>query len=127
MRFLGIDFGTKKVGLALSDEEGRVAFPLVTLGAGSNLVPTVANLVKEKHVHAVVLGESKDFKGRDNPVMQKAHIFKGELEAATDVPVYFETETFTSQEAKRIQGDVAELDASAAAIILQSYLDKQHG
>lgn len=124
MRLLGIDVGTKRVGLAISDEEGKVAFPFEVCPMNAKLVEYLNARIKEKGVGTVVLGESKNFKGEDNTVMQKIVELKEVLQNL-GVDVVLESETFTSQEAKRIQGNVPELDASAAAIILQSYLDKQ--
>ena len=125
MRYLGVDYGTKRVGLALSDVEGKMAFPLRTVAVGSRLVPQVISIIKEEKVDAVVLGDSRDFEGKENPLMRRVHSFRKELEEGIDAPIYFEPELFTSQEAQRIQGKVPKLDASAAALILQSFLDKQ--
>ncbi|MFZ1988109.1 MAG: Holliday junction resolvase RuvX, partial [Minisyncoccia bacterium] len=72
MRYIGIDYGTKKVGLALSDEAGTMGFPHGIIPNTPRLLETIVTLIKEKKVEAVVMGESKDFSGKDNPIAQDA-------------------------------------------------------
>jgi putative Holliday junction resolvase len=127
MRHLGIDFGTKKVGLALSDEAGRMGFPHASVPNDGRLIDYVRELIKHKHVEVVVLGESRDFAGNENAVAAKARAFADDLERTTDVKIRWEPEGMTTQEARRdpegvYTGSHAAVDASAAALILTSYL-----
>ena len=141
MRYLGIDFGSKRVGLALSDESGMLAFPHSVLKNDTMLLSEVERIVKEQKVKLIVLGESKDFKGKDNPVAKQAEEFRKALEKLTRKKVEYEPEFLTSVQAARrpsrrqgVSRGTGEragrkrendmLDASAAAIILQSYLDR---
>ncbi len=124
MRFLGIDFGLKRVGLALSDESGTLAFPHSVLPNNKELVAAVVSLAKEQKVKAIILGESKDLAGKANPLMKEIEIFKKSVMKETKKPVHFEPEFWSSFQAARYQGHTHKLDASAAAIILQSYLDR---
>lgn len=134
MRYLGIDFGTKKVGLALSDEAGTMGFPKEVVSNDSRLLETVRALIARENVGAVVMGDSQNSEGDDNPVMTSARAFASELE--TDgTTVYFEPEAYTSAEARRARDASNEgrspkntdnVDASAAALILTSYLSR-HG
>lgn len=124
MRYLGIDYGTKRIGLALSDENGKVAFPDVVLGNNKEVVTTIAQKIQQKNIKCVVLGESKDLKGEENTVMEKIRTFQKKLESLVDVEVVHEPEFFTSIQAERMSSDETS-DASAAALILQSYLDKK--
>lgn len=125
MRYLGIDFGSKRVGLALSDEERRLAFPYLILANDKNLLSEVLRIVKEQKVSEVVMGDSKDFNGKDNPIAKEIAEFKISLEKATGKKVEYEPEFLTSVQAARWQGKTDKIDASAAAIILQSFLDRQ--
>jgi len=68
MRYLGIDYGTKRVGLALSDEDGRMAFPESVVPNTRKLLATVAKLCTLRGVEEVVIGESRDYKGNENAV-----------------------------------------------------------
>jgi putative Holliday junction resolvase len=127
MRYLGIDFGTKKVGLALSDESGRMGFPHASIPNDGKLIDYVRELITNKGVGAVVIGESRDFSGNENSVHQIAKEFAALLERTADVTVFWEPETMTTQEARRdpegvYTGSHAAVDASAAALILTSYL-----
>ena len=125
MRMLGIDYGTKKIGLAMSDEDGRVAFPRSVLKNDAQAISVILEIFKKEKIDGIVLGESLNFKGEPNKVMEKISEFKIALEKAIGVPVYFESEFLSSKQARNIH-DSGELnDASAAAIILQSYLDKE--
>lgn len=122
---LGIDFGTKRVGVALSDTSEVLAFPKVTLPNTKNLIAELAEICKKEGVRIVVLGHSLDSQRNDNPVMEKIHPFKAELETMLGIPVIFEQESWSSMEATRFQGENVNIDASAASIILQRFLDKQ--
>ena len=124
MKYLGIDYGTKRVGIAISDEEGRIAFPVDTLANDKSLAEKIIQLCAEKGIGVIVIGESNNFAGEPNPIMENVKKLALVLKEKTKLPVILEPEFLTSAQAKRIQGDVLGLDASAAALILQSYLDK---
>lgn len=127
MKYLGIDFGEKKIGLAVSDEEGRLAFPYLVLLNGKKLLEEVEKIIRMEEIEKIVLGESRNFKGDPNAIMDKIQKFKKDLEEKIEVEVFFEPEFLTSAQAERIQGKTSLHDASAAAIILQSFLDKRKG
>jgi putative Holliday junction resolvase len=121
---MGIDFGTKRVGIAVSDSENKFAIPHSVIQNSKKLIDDVNTIVCDNEVETVILGESKDFKGNDNKVMAKIRKFKEEIENKLGKKVIFEPEFLTSHQAQHIQGKHDLLDASAAAIILQSYLDR---
>lgn len=124
MKYIGIDWGEKRVGVAHSDADGVVAFPLCTLPADARLTDELKRISVEKNAEAFVVGESLDFSGARNPVMARIVPFTEKLHAETGLPVYFEREFLTSSHADTIQGAKAGNDASAAALILQRYLDR---
>ena len=121
---MGIDFGAKRVGIALSDEEGKFSLPKAVLPNDRTLFREVRDLCRGHKVEVIVMGESKNFEGGDNLIMKEVNRFKAELERDLKLPVFLEPEFLTSAEAERIQGKTAMHDASAAALILKSYLDK---
>ncbi len=125
MRLLGIDYGTKRIGIALSDEEGRVAFPHSVLKCATLNVAQIKKICAENDVGKIILGKSVDYQGRPNPIMKRIKPFKKQLEKETGKPVVYEEETFSTREAEEIQGKVGKIDASAAAVILQSFLEKR--
>mgnify|MGYP003387844893 CR=1 FL=1 len=133
MKYLGIDYGTKRIGLATSDGGGSVAFPYGVVKAGATALTMVDELCKKEGVEKIVIGESRNFKGEANAVMAHIVEFKKDLEALTMLPVEYEAEFLSSAAAARqFEGDFGrgdkpsqdKLDASAAAMILQSYLDR---
>lgn len=123
MKYLGIDYGGKRVGLAVSDEDGRVAFPYSVISNGKNILDEIGEIIRKEKIGKIVIGESKNFAGEPNKIMAKINEFKKELEEKFKTEVIFEPEFMTSQQAERIQGKNEMQDASAAAIILQSFLD----
>ena len=147
MKFLGIDYGVKRIGIAVSDDEGRMAFPKDILENKKDVVSKIARICEEEKFSGIVLGESLDYKGNQNPVMEEIVRFKKQVEEKIGLPVYFENEFMTSQQAKKqktparllrsrgaglhtknfgvgADNKTMRMDDSAAAIILQSYLDK---
>lgn len=122
--YLGIDYGTKRVGVAFSDETGKVAFPLAVLQNNEGLLASIKSIVADKKAIKIILGESNNLNGKPNAVMKEVEKFKEDLASAVAVPIIFEPEFWTSVQAERWQGKNEFIDASAAAIILQSYLDR---
>lgn len=137
MRYLGIDYGSKKIGLALSDEAGTMGFPRDIIANTPHLLDEVCALIAKENVGGVVIGESRDLKGGENPIMKAAREFGAQLTLQAGVPVFYESEVFTSAEARRQHEPEAKsrspkshahVDASAAALILTSYLSRtNHG
>lgn len=125
MKLLGIDYGSKRVGIAFSDENGEFAIPSVVLNNTKNLLKEVLDLAKEKEIKEIVIGESKNYKGEANTILKESLKFKTELEKE-GYTVYLEPEFMTSANAERFQGKNDLIDASAAALILQSFLDKRN-
>jgi len=139
MKYIGIDYGTKRIGVAVSDDEGRVAFPLGTVEAGPKALSEVDMLIKQNRAATVVMGESKDLSGQPNPVQEYIEQFAKDLSEVSAVPVVFEPEFLTTAMAGRQGQDkplrqanlrgqerLEKSDASAAALILQSYLDRKN-
>ncbi len=124
MRYIGIDYGTKKIGVALSDENGVMAFPHSVLKNDDTFFLEIVSLVNMHHA-TVVVGDSRANDGSENPVAQEAKIFAARLEEE-GIRVRFEPEFYTSREAERLQGRSDMQDASAAALILNSYLQRNN-
>lgn len=126
MRYIGIDYGTKRIGIALSDTDGMMAFPKEVVFHDDKAFDAIIQLIEKESVGAIVMGESKNLNGVPNSVYEESVQFANQLTHKTNLPVFWEPEFFTSQEAERLQGKNTMHDASAAAIILKSFLDKQH-
>jgi len=124
MRLIGIDYGKKRVGIAMSDDKGMMAFPKAVLPNDKFLFGEIKNLVHGHKIGKIILGESRDYKMNENPIMSRIKAFKDELERDLGIPVIYEPELLTSHQAAHFQGKTDMIDASAASIILQSYIDR---
>lgn len=124
MKYMGIDYGTKRIGIALSDEGGEFAFPKTILLSDNKALDSISAIVKEELVKGVVIGESLASNEVPNELVAQVLRFKERLAGATGVPVYLEREGFSTVEAHRYQPKKGNRDDSAAAIILQRYLDR---
>jgi putative Holliday junction resolvase len=136
-RILAIDPGEKRIGVAAADLRTRVAVPLTTIEAGGDPVEAVARLAEEEGAEAMVVGLALSLSGALGPQAQRAHSLADALARRLGIPVHTWDERLTSVEAqrrlprqrqsprsKRRRGDV---DALAATIILQAFLDSQRG
>jgi putative Holliday junction resolvase len=138
MKHLGIDYGSKRVGISLSDDGGTMAFPKAILPNNLDLIESIGRLCRDENVSAIVLGESHDLSGAKNKIMGSIEELKRNLEAELELPVYFQAEFMTTVEARGREGKSqnnarktskekpSQADASAAALILQRYLDKKN-
>lgn len=124
MKLLGIDYGSKRVGLATSDTESGMAFPHSVIKNDNEMINVLEKIVEKENIEKIVLGESKNLDGKDNDISEDIRKLKLVLEAEIDREVILQPEFYTTYQASRIQGDSDMIDASAATIILQSYLDK---
>lgn len=123
---MGIDYGTRRVGIAISDERGSIAFPRGTLRNDRTLVPLLIDLVRGENIDIIVIGESKDKDGNDNPIMVEVRHLIAALENSLSVSVILEPEYYSSVEARRMTGD-SFVDDKAAAVILNRYLERSNG
>lgn len=130
MRWLGVDFGEKRIGLAISDREGRLATPLATLRRSSDAraVEEIRELAESEEVEGIVIGEPRRRDGTRGDAAARVHGFARKLRDATRLPVRLTDELLTTREAAARLGargrDRDRLDALAAQILLQQALDE---
>ena len=125
MRYLGIDYGTKRIGLALSDDEGKFAYPHLVLKNNPKIIEQIARICRGEKVGEIALGWSLDYHRRENQIMKRIKIFQTALATATGLPIVLEDEVLTTVEANREIGLDNFTDARAAAIILRTYLARR--
>lgn len=136
-RYLGLDPGGRRVGVAISDPGGVIAQPLETLIVGSvdEAVAKVRRLIAEQDaIVGVVVGLPVSMSGRASAATKEAEAFAERLRRVLSVPVYLEDERLSSRQAefvlhehgKKIKGHKDKLDRIAAALILQSFLDRMN-
>jgi putative holliday junction resolvase len=133
MRILALDHGTKRIGVAISDETKTIAQPLEYIPAEpfADFLERLKKLLVEKEIDLVLIGLPRNMDGTHGPAAQKVEAFVAVLRSAITVPVKTWDERLTSVQANRIliQGRVRrdqrkeKVDKMAAAILLQSYLD----
>jgi putative Holliday junction resolvase len=134
MRTLGIDYGEKRVGVAISDEEGIIATPLCILEVKSvkDAVSQTVGMCKEREAEQIVVGLPLNMNGTVGPSAEAALAFVEALAAKVDTPIATEDERLTTKLVERVllQGDVSRAkrkkvrDKLAAQAILQGYLDR---
>lgn len=144
-KFIGIDYGTKRIGVAISDENNTLAFPKEIVLNDLDTFKKIGELIKKEKVSEIVVGESVDFSGKLNVLSGRIEVFILELQERFKLPVHKQKEFLTSVEARRSEnfgGQARKLsaqthnrvkqiksgrvDASAAALILQRYLDRSN-
>ena len=132
-RILAIDPGERRIGVAAADLGLRVAIPLTTIEGGPDAAETIVRLVDDEGARALVVGLPLSLSGALGPQAQRAQALAGALAQRLAVPVLTWDERLTSTEAHRRLSSAGggrrrsrrDVDALAAAIILQAYLDSQ--
>jgi len=123
MKYLGIDYGSKRIGLAISDDAGSIAFPLEVVETTSAR-SRIKEIVQEKRIGAIVVGDTRSTGGGENPVTKEAEAFVENLAQEVGVPISRAFEGWSSIEASRYAPEgKGHDDTAAAAIILQRFLD----
>lgn len=125
MRKMGIDYGKKRVGVAFTDDAGLMAFPHSVLVNDADLLPKLLKLIQEKSVEEIVIGHSLGRDGLPNEIHGGVTELVTDLTLQVGLPVHLEPEQYTTQEAVRFQGRTGMTDASAAAIILNSFITRK--
>ena len=135
MRYLGLDLGSRTLGMAVSDALGMIASSYKIVRHNEEydrLLEEVQATVEEKKIEAIVLGLPKNMNNTIGPKGELSFQFKEKLENKLGIPVYLEDERLTTKQAENIliNNDTSRkkrkkvIDSMAATIILQSYLDK---
>lgn len=134
-RILGVDFGSRRVGLALTDTHKIMAFPHKTLvySALEELIEELRKEIGEQKVETVVVGLPIGMRGQQTDQTVRVEEFVSELKRRISVPVRMVDERLTSVQAERVLRErglepsrhKSRVDKTAAAIFLQSYLDSQ--
>jgi len=139
MRYLGLDLGTRTLGLSLSDTTFTIASTLKTIRFDENdyefLLKELEGIIKEYSISKLILGYPKNMNNTIGERCETTLKFKDMLNSKFDLPVILQDERLTTVEATNymLQADISrkkrkkKVDALAANIILQTYLDKERG
>ncbi len=144
MKYLGIDYGEKRIGISLSDELGSLAFPYRIIKNNQETIDLIHNICGEENILEIIIGYSVDSGGQDNLIMAEIKKIKEKIEEELKLPVHFEKEFMTTvharnyldkneiygkeknQARKTQQKKTEREDAVAATLILQRYLDRKN-
>jgi putative Holliday junction resolvase len=149
MKYLGVDFGSKKIGLAKSDESATFAFPLTILKNSSHIAQETMQILEKEGISEVVIGKSLDLSGHDNKIEVEVTLYIEELKTLNpNITIYRFDERFTTSgsqavlrstfiqsanskqaasNAKAIRKHTKDDDAQTAAYMLQGFLDMKRG
>lgn len=136
MRYLGLDLGSRTLGVAISDKTGVIATSYRTIKHKEEykrLLNDVSSIVSDEKIDAIVLGFPKNMNNTIGPKGELSLSFKKKLEEKLSIPVYLQDERLTTREAEAVlisnntrRGNRKKvIDSLAATIILQSFLDKE--
>jgi putative pre-16S rRNA nuclease len=135
VRYLGVDFGERNIGLAICDDDERVAVPIDTVARSSDAqaIDAVLAVAGREGVEGIVVGEPRRLDGTEGSAARRAQGFAQKLGAATRLPIVLYDEALTSHEAaarlqqaatpRRRRRDA--IHALAAQILLQDWLDRR--
>ena len=133
VRILAIDYGRRRIGLAISDELGLTAQPLATMQRKNRRADMrqLADLAKKNGVGAIQVGSPVHLSGLQSEMAEEAARFAARLREELRLPVELRDERLTSWEAQQVVAELglgknADIDALAAAVLLRQYLDEQH-
>ena len=136
VRLLGIDFGSKRVGLALTDPLGITIQPLkyLTYASQNDLLDKIKSIAQEKDVQEIVLGLPRSLDGSVGPKGIECEKFSEKLKAGLNLPVHLQDESFTSRDAEEIlirdlnlsrQKRKEVKDSLSACLILKFFLESR--
>jgi putative holliday junction resolvase len=138
IRYLALDVGSRRIGVAVSNELGLTAQPVLTLVRKSSRredLRSLARLARKFAVAGIVVGDPVRLDGSETPQTAKVHAFAAELGELTGLPIHLWDERLTTHEAHRILYEAGHkrqehgriVDQVAATLILQSFLDEKQG
>lgn len=136
-RIVAIDFGLKRIGIAISDSGQKIAFALATVPGGNNAVLNIKNALSDKSedIERILVGFPLLLSGKEGDMAILVKNFAGKLEESLAIPTELIDERFTSKLADQSLKEIhlnrkertAKLDTAAAIILLQGYLDGKNG
>lgn len=132
MRILAIDYGEKRIGLAITDPLGLIAQPFETITRDGRELQKISEIIKDKEVKKILLGMPFNMNGTSSEMTAKARAFAEELQKNTTVEINLIDERLTSREAGSRLAEMSvpvkkrkkAMDCLAAAVILETYLNK---
>ena len=128
MKSIGIDYGERRIGIAVSDPDGKIAFPrgIIIHKSINATIRKIINTIKAEHIENIIVGLPVGLDGRQTKQTAIVKSFVAQLAKQTDMPIVLENEMFTTRIPAETGIAKDHIDASSAALLLQSYLDKRN-
>lgn len=123
MKYIGIDYGEKRIGIAASDDSGMIAFPHATIENTASTLSEIKKICDAQKPGKIIIGMPMLI-GEVSPLMRTIQRFGDVLARFTDIPVAYENELFTTKMATQSGAKKNMVDQSSAALILQSWIDR---
>lgn len=123
MKYIGIDYGEKRIGIAVSDDGGVIAFPHTTIENTSSTLSEIKKICDAQKPAQIVIGMPMLI-GEESLMMRTIRMFGDAVARFIQIPVAYENEIFTTKMAIRDGAKKSTVDQSSAALILQSWIDK---
>ena len=130
MRILSLDFGTKRIGIAISDPLGKYALPLEIVNK-NDIINILERLIEQENISRIIMGNPINMDGSESEIGKQVLQFKRELEKKLKIPVILVDERFSSMEAEKTLKCIGERhlrkkrDAISACLILEKYLESE--
>lgn len=132
-RVLGIDYGSVRIGIAISDPLGMTAQPKPFIAHSESACSEILKLVREFDVKTIIVGKPKHTKGHETQKSEEVEAFANQLRLLTECPIVYRDERFSTQAASKLmhlQGINSKkqrklIDSESAAFVLQGYLDQR--
>jgi putative holliday junction resolvase len=133
MRYLAIDYGMKRTGLAVCDRSETLCSPLRVVETKGDLIAAILRAIKAEEIEAIVVGLPFNMDGTEGDMAKKVRAFAAQLAKKTTLPIHFHDERLSSHKAEELLAPAdftlkqkkQRLDAIAAAGILQAFLDSR--
>jgi len=134
LRYLAIDYGLKRTGLAVCDKSETLCSPLKVVETSPGLIPAILKLIQAEAIESIVVGLPVNMDGTEGDMAKKVRAFASQLGTSTPLPIYLHDERLTSHKAEELLAPAdftlkkvkQRLDAVAAAAILQTFLDSRN-
>jgi len=127
MKILGIDYGTKNIGLALSDDEANFAFPYTTINNQQSTINNIKEICEKEKVEKIIIGLPINLDGQETDTTQKVKKFILKLKANLDLPIETIDERLSTVQAHKLGANKksANIDEVSAQILLQNWIDRR--
>lgn len=125
MKLLAIDYGSKRIGLAVGDTENKIAFPRGILENSPRILDAIKDFCKKESIGKIIVGLPLSLSGQDSVQTKEIRMFVERLQKQITVPIELIDERLTSTQAHKLHPEKKKIDDIAASLLLEQYLAKK--